>query len=84
MISYFLVDSSKFQLLFDNTNRLQTIYIEIIDDNIIEPYEFFTFTILSVTEVGSFKKPIIKNLKKIIYIEDDDCKLSNFNRFHFY
>ncbi len=50
-----------------------------IDDNITEPYEFFTFTILSVTEVGSFKKPVIKNLKRIIYIEDDDCKFYSFN-----
>ena len=55
-----------------------------IDDNIIEPYEFFTFTILSVTEVGSLKNSIIKNLKRIIYIEDDDCKFFSFNLFYSY
>lgn len=46
------------------------IRIDIIDDNIIEPIEFFTFLIDKV----SFDSYQIQNNEKIIFIKDNDCK----------
>jgi hypothetical protein len=53
----------------DKNNLRQEIKIKIINDNLVEPFEFFTLNIVSVTpaEFGT-------NAKKVVYIEDNDCR----------
>lgn len=56
---------------FDASKMKHEIKIDINDDKLIEPFEFFTVDIISVSP----QEFIPKVLKKIVYIEDNDCKI---------
>ena len=53
----------KGQLTFDRFNRFAAITIDIVDDNLIEAYEFFSVELVNT------------NSRKVIYIEDNDCNI---------
>lgn len=55
-------------MMFTLGSRSQQITIDIVDDNLIEPYEFFTVSIVSSSLYNVVSK------QKVIYIEDNDCK----------
>jgi len=52
------------------TNSIQNIFVEIVDDDVIEPFEFFGLNFKCV----SCYSLEFNETTKIIYIEDDDCK----------
>lgn len=56
----------KYMVMFSLGSRSHEIIIDIIDDNLIEPFEFFT---VHVTPADSFT---LGNEQKVIYIQDDD------------
>ncbi len=64
----FIQADGLYQLIFTLGSRSQEIKIDIIDDNLIEPYEFFTVEIM---ESGNFN---LTRPQQVIYIEDNDCK----------
>ena len=55
---------------FSNDIRTYSIDIEIIDDDLIEPFEFFTIDIIP-DQLSSKKFP---PKQKVVYIQDNDCK----------
>jgi hypothetical protein len=53
-------------ITLNKNNLRQEVKIRIVNDDLIEPYEFFTLNIISLpSEYGT-------NMKKVIYIEDND------------
>jgi hypothetical protein len=66
----FFLGISNLAITLDKNNLKHEIRINIINDNIIEPFEFFTL----IVEPNSVNPPEYFTLqKKIVYIEDDDC-----------
>ena len=61
-------DGQEQDLIFKNDTRSQELLIKIYDDNLIEPYEFFT---VDIPESDAYN---LVNPQKVIYIEDNDCK----------
>jgi len=59
--------------MFTLGSRSQEIKIDILEDNLIEPYEFFTVEIL---ESANFN---LVRSQQVIYIADNDCN-AYFNR----
>ncbi len=57
----------EYQLQYSNS--IQNIFIDIVDDDVIEPFEFFGLNFKCV----DCKTLEFKETTKIIYIEDDDC-----------
>jgi hypothetical protein len=52
-------------------------FIDIIDDNFVEPFEFFTIDIINVSNDPSI---IFPKKRIIVYIQDDDCEFNKNNK----
>ena len=53
-------------------DTLKDIEVQLIDNNLVEPFKFFKLII----DKASIDDYIIENIEQIIYIQDDDCKLN--------
>ena len=66
----FLILGTDTIAILNNDIRSYSIDIEIIDDDLIEPFEFFTIDIFP--DKNSSKK--FPPRQKVVYIQDNDCK----------
>lgn len=78
-ILYLLIDFGNGILEINPGKLTHDLYIRIVDDALIEPFEFFK---LDISDISPSKYS--KALDKVIYIEDNDCKINFYKKISLY